>query len=85
MKVNEQMLQDNRQWRSDVDAIAVVTSCMAEYMSMQTAIDKEALEARSHFELVVEKNFQKRRNFATAKVSSRVQPTIVNSNIDLQS
>ena len=50
------MLQDNRQWRSDVDAIAVVTSCMAEYMSMQTAIDKEAFQARSHLELEVEKN-----------------------------
>ena len=56
MKVNEQMLVDNRQWRNDVDAIAVVTSCMAEYMSMQTAIDKEAFQARSHLELEVEKN-----------------------------
>lgn len=49
VRANETMLEDNKRWRTDVDAIAVVTSCMAEYLSMQTAIDQEAYEARSLF------------------------------------
>ena len=38
-KANEKMLVDNDRWRKDIDAIAMVTSCMAEYLAMQTAID----------------------------------------------
>lgn len=34
VRANETMLEDNKRWRTDVDAIAVVTSCMAEYLSM---------------------------------------------------
>jgi len=41
-KANEKMLMDNKQWGQDIDAIAIVTSCMAEYLAMQTAIDQDA-------------------------------------------
>ena len=45
-KANEKMLMDNQQWRKDIDAIAMVTSCMAEYLAMQTAIDQDAYQHR---------------------------------------
>lgn len=45
-KANEKMLVDNDRWRKDIDAIAMVTSCMAEYLAMQTAIDQDAYQHR---------------------------------------
>ena len=45
-KANEKMLMDNDRWRKDIDAIAMVTSCMAEYLAMQTAIDQDAYQHR---------------------------------------
>ena len=32
VKGHEQILSDNKQWRSDIEAMAMATSCMAEYL-----------------------------------------------------
>jgi len=42
VKAHEQVIELNTQWQRDIGALAVVTSCIAEFISMQTAIDKEA-------------------------------------------
>ena len=34
MKANQGVMEENRKWRKDVDAMAMVASCMAEYLAM---------------------------------------------------
>ena len=39
MHTNEKIFDENKHFRTDIEAIAVVTSCLAEFVSMQTALD----------------------------------------------
>jgi len=48
VKANEKMLTESKQWREDVQAVAMVTSCISEFIAMQTAIDKEVHRAHAH-------------------------------------
>ena len=47
IRAKQEMTEEGRKWSNDADAVAVVTSCIVEYLSMQTAIDNEAFEMRS--------------------------------------
>ena len=57
-QANEKITLSNKQWRKDVDAIAVVTSCMSEYMSMQNAIDKDFISTMTQLVKDIETKFR---------------------------
>lgn len=59
VKANEKIFSENKKWRKDVDAIALVTSCMAEYLSMQTVIDKEFNQSRTNLIKSIDARFNK--------------------------
>ena len=46
IKTNEQMLVQTTSWRQDIQAIAMVQSCQAEYITMQTVLDQSGLKLR---------------------------------------
>ena len=48
IKSNEQMMQENTQWRQDINSIAMVQSCQAEYLTMQTILDQTDHKHRAH-------------------------------------
>ena len=44
---NERMIAETDSWRQDFNTMAMVQSCTAEFIQMQTAIDQENLQVRS--------------------------------------
>lgn len=39
IKSNERMLAQTNQWRQDIQSMAMVQSCQAEYITMQTVLE----------------------------------------------
>ena len=78
IKANEDILGENRKWRKDIDAMAMVTSCMAEYLAMQTAVDKQAFNARQNLLGDIDRRFRDQiperppANMTTSRVDENV-------------
>lgn len=50
MQSNENMVIETASWRHDISSMAMVQSCTAEYLSMQTAIDREQHRQSAHMQ-----------------------------------
>ena len=48
IKSNERMLAQTNQWRQDIQSMAMVQSCQAEYITMQTVLEQSFTNIRSH-------------------------------------
>ena len=48
IKSNERMVRETSLWRQDLNSIAMVQSCQAEYLSMQSLMDQVNYKSRLH-------------------------------------
>ena len=76
VKANEQMLKDSKQWHKDIQAVAMATSCIAEFISMQTAIDKNNNQAHSNLATEVDERFRIATMAQSAAVTARMEDSL---------
>ena len=73
VKANEQMLTDSKQWHKDIQALAMATSCVAEFISMQTAIDKQTHRVHTRLASDLSERFRITTAEQTQAMTTRLQ------------
>ena len=54
IKSNEQMLSQTNQWRQDIASMAMVQSCQAEYITMQSVLESQCFKLRCHMQQAID-------------------------------